>query len=255
MKYTATRTILSKALESSLIAIALALATGCGGMRHGQLRADSTQRTMDVPEHQRIPVVIGRITVTTELEPELQEAVSRYLLDVAAAELDRHGLFILVDSDQEPSLLADFGFADEDAEAKDSLKPQAALDIHVEKIDERLGTTVKVGFVSSQRKEAIADVRLTLRSLDGATDLTSTQQGRSSKGAWGVIATVNRDAMREGGDVWTLDGSMIGLACAEAVRAGVDHIARQSHFRAKALDTGIEKRLLRPRTERHSTIR
>jgi hypothetical protein len=122
--------------------------------------------------------------------------------------------------------------------------------VEVLRLEEKLGATVKIGFVSSQKKHAAAKVRVTLRSLSGGKNLRSVKEGKSSKGAWGVITSVNREAMKGGQEEWKLDGSMIGVACADAVHAGVDDLEKQTLFRAKALDAGIEKLLLRPRTER-----
>jgi hypothetical protein len=237
-------------IDSSLRCVATAtlciVLCGCGGMRQAQPRDPSVGHAVNAPDHQRIPVTLGKITASDEVPAHLRDAVRRYLADVAKAAVARHGIFISVDQTAEPSLLAGFGFDEDAGGDAQTLKPVAALDVHVERLEEQLGATVKVGLVSTQRKHATADVRVVLRSLDGGTDLASSQQGRSSKGAWGVIATVDRDTMREGGDVWEIDGSMIGMACAEAVQAGVYEVARQTRFRAQTLDGGIEKRLLRP---------
>ncbi len=239
---------LISASSACAILLLTLMTCGCGGMRQAQLRDDTGRSTHTVPVHQRIPVTVGNITASQDIPGPLRDAVSRYLLTVTAAELDRHGVFILVDAEPEPGLLAEYGFAD--AQSGETLTPQAALDVYIESLDEKLGATVKIAFVSSQQKHADVALRVVLRNIEGGIDLTSSQQGRSSKGAWGVIATVERDAMREGRGAWGLDGSMIGAACAEAVRLGIDDVARQLTFRANVLDAGIEKRLVRPRTNR-----
>ena len=56
--------------------------------------------------------------------------------------------------------------------------------------------------------------------------LTAVREGKSSKGAWGIVASVERKAMSGGQEEWKLDGSMIGMACAVAIRAGVDELNR-----------------------------
>jgi len=240
------RTGAHAAFAASTLAVFLG---GCGSMQQARLDEQTPAPPAATHEGEAMPVLVGNVTASVDQPADLREAVCRYLRDQTAAAIARHGTFVLVNTNAPTDLLSGFGIASTQATDK-AIAPQAAFDVEVIRLEEKLGATVKVGFVSSQQKHAVAGVKVTLRSLTGGENLTSVQGGKSSKGAWGVITSVNRDAMREGGDVWTLDGSMIGLACAEAVRTGVDHIARRLRFRAQALDTGIEKRLLRPRTER-----
>lgn len=229
-------------------AIAL-LVCGCGSMQQARLDEQTPTPPTAARQGIAIPVLVGNVTSSAEQPVDLREAVCRYLRDQTAAAIARHGAFVLVNTNAPTDLLSGFGIASTQPTDK-AIAPQAAFDVEVIRLEEKLGATVKVGFVSSQQKHAVAQVKVTLRSLTGGENLTSVQEGRSSKGAWGVITSVNREAMKGGQEEWKLDGSMIGVACADAVRAGVDDLERQALFRAKALDAGIEKRLLRPRTER-----
>lgn len=225
------------------------LLNGCGSMRQTDLVDWAGSTVTTVPEKQRVPVMVGNVSASVDQPTEVREAVCRYLRDVTTAEATRHGVFILVNTNATTDLLSGFGI-DADQDKQEPIAPQAALDVEVTRLEEKLGATVKIGFVSSQKKHAIAQVKVTLRSLSGGENLVSTKKGKSSKGAWGIITSVNREAMKGGQEEWELDGSMIGVACADAVSAGVEDLQKQTLFRAKALDAGIKKWLLRPRTER-----
>ena len=215
------------------------LMTGCGNMQQSQLSDQMPEPSATVAEEQRIPVIVGDVTALIDQPVDVRESVCRYLRDLTAAEIGRHGAFILVDTNATVDLLPGFGVATASAESK-SLVPRAAFDVEVTKLEEKLGATVKVGFVSSQRKHAIAEVKITFRNLAGGRNLAVAHEGKSSKGAWGVIASVNRKAMKGGQAEWELDGSMIGMACAVAVGAGVDDVANQMRFSTRSLDAGVE---------------
>ncbi len=202
------------------------LAAGCGSMQQTRVDDWAAEPSSSLPDDQRLSVIVGNVTATMDQPAEVRESVCRYLRDVTKAEISQRGAFHLVDTNA-----------------------AAAFDVEVTRLEETLGATVKVGLVSSQQKHAVAKVKITLRSLIGGDNLTSLREGRSSKGAWGVITSVNREVMRGGQDEWTLDGSMIGVACADAVRAGIEDLETQTLVRAKAFDAGIERRPLQPRTE------
>ena len=203
------------------------------------------------PGIKAIPVVVGEVTSRVVDQPaDLRDAVCRYLRDQTATAISRHGTFLLVDAAAPADLLAGFGIPSPSPAPAQTAAPEAAFDVEIIRLEEQLGATFKVGVYSSQKKHAVAVVKITLRSLTGGANLASVQQGRSSKGAWGVIATVNREAMKSGRKEWKLDGSMIGLACAEAVRAGVEDLEMQTLFRAKALGAEKEMRLSKTKTER-----
>ncbi len=230
-----------------VLAVASSLALGgCGGMTTDRLNSAQDLAPAGIPEADRLPVIVGEVTARIDQPEEKRDAVCRYLRDIVAAEIGRQGKFILVGKQTNADLLAEFGLG-ESASAKEYLAPEAAFDIEILKLEEKLGATVKLGLASTQSKQALAQVKIMLRPLAGGTVLSRIQTGRSAKGAWGVIAAVDRDAMKAGHEEWQLDGSMIGLACADAVRGGMAQIASQWNFRSKTLDAGIEKQLVRPR--------
>lgn len=228
-------------------AIAL-LVCGCGSMQQARIDEQGSAPSPAEYAGKTIPVLVGEVTTSVDQPDDLREAVCRYLRDQTEAAISQYGMFVLVDTNAPTDLLSGFGIASPQA-AEKIVEPEAAFDVEILRLEEVLGATVKVVFASTQKKYAIAEVRVTLRNLTGGGNLTSVQEGTSSKGAWGVIASVDRDAMKER-EEWKLDGSMAGLACAAAVRAGVEDLQKQVHFRAKTLGAGIESRLLRPRTER-----
>ena len=201
------------------------LMTGCGNMQQSQLSDQMPEPAATVAEEQRIPVIVGDVTALIDQPADVRESVCRYLRDLTAAEIGRHGAFILVNANAAVDLLPGFDVATAPAVSK-SIAPRAAFDVEVTRLEEKLGATVKVGFVSSQRKHAIAEVKVTFRNLAGGRNLAVVREGKSSKGAWGAIATVNRKAMKGGQAEWELDGSMIGMACAVAVRDGVDELEK-----------------------------
>jgi hypothetical protein len=235
--------------RAAFAATALALLVcGCGGMQLARPDEEIPAPPQAPPGGKVIPVVIGKVTSSVDQPADLTDAVCRYLLDQTATAIDQCGTFLLVDTCAPMGLPSGSGIASPKA-AEKIIAPEAAFDVEVIRLEEVLGATVKVGVFSTQKKYAVAEVKVTFRSLTGGGNLESVKEGKSSKGAWGVIAAVDREAMK-GQEEWKLDGSMVGLACAEAVRAGVDDLEKQVHFRAKALCAGVEKRLLRPRTER-----
>lgn len=234
------------AFAASVIAV---LVCGCGSMQQARLDGEGPAPALEKYAGRTIPVIVGDVTSRAGQPADLRDAVCRYLRDQTAAAVSRHGLFVLVDTNAPADLLSGFGIPTTQA-ADELVAPEAAFDVEVIRLEEVLGATVKVGVFSTQKKYAVAEVKVTFRSLTGGGNLESVKEGKSSKGAWGVIATVDRKAMKGGRKEWELDGSMIGLACAEAVRAGVEDLEMQTLFRAKALDAEKEMRLSRTKTER-----
>lgn len=231
------------------VAMALAVfSIGCGSITQPGLTDHQPENMPSSPAGHGVPVIIGNVTASVEQPAEVREAVCRYLRDVITAEVARHGAFILVDTNATSDLLSSFGI-DAGQDKQEAVSPEATLDVKVLRLEEKLGATVKIGFVSSQKKHAIVELKATLRSLTGGQHLESTREGKSSKGAWGVITSVNREAMKGGQKEWELDGSMIGVACANALRAAVDDLNKQARFRANVLGTSIDRRFLRPRTK------
>jgi hypothetical protein len=243
---TQTKNPLLRAAFAATLAVAVC---GCGGMQQARLRDQTQPPPRAAFDGRAIPVLVGNVTASINQPQDLRDAVCRYLRDQTAAAIAQQEAFLLVNTNVPTDLLSGFGITSSPA-AGTLVVPEAAFDVEVIRLEEKLGATVKIGVVSSQQKHAVVEVKITLRSLTGGENLTSVQQGKSSKGAWGVITSVYRESMKGEQEEWKLDGSMIGIACADAICAGVEDLQKQTLFRAKTLDAGIEERLLRPRTER-----
>lgn len=240
------RTVLCAAFAAALLAV---FVFGCGRMQQAWHRDQTQDPHMATLDGRAMPVMVGSVTSGVDQSADLKEAICRYLRDQAAVEISRHGAFVLVGVNASKDLLSGVAVASSQA-TEDVVVPAAAFDVEVVRLEEKPEAAVQDGSLSSTQKHAVVEIRVTLRSLTGGKTLTSVQQGKSSKGAWGVITSVNRETMKGGQEEWRLDGSMVGVAFADAVRGGIEDLEKQTNFRAKALDAGIAKRLLRPRTER-----
>jgi len=223
--------------------------SGCGGMRQTQVSGHCGESLSTVADATRIPVTIGEFEAYIDQPEIVRDSICRYLRDLASIEIARHEVFQLVEADiATSSLMSNFGFSGTHA-VPDTVQPQHALDVDIFHLQERDGATVKIGIFSSQKKHAVAEVKVTLRGLAGSRSLSAFGKGKSSKGAWGIIAMVDRDDMKGGRGVWEMDSSMIGAACVNALRNAVEKLAEDQNSRAKPHGIDIEKRLLRPRTK------
>lgn len=233
------------ALTGLCAVAALALGAGCGGIsREGVDEPAGAGRTYNVRPGQAVRVAVGRVSARCKLPEGASDAVIRYLRDGAKSALAQHDLFVVVTgASAGTNLLARFMAADA---AGQTLEADADLDVEVTEVAERLGATVRVGLASSQRKYATAAVRARLRLRNGGRVYDSTGKGRSSQGAWGVVANVQRGAMKRE-EVWRLDGSMAGAACTEALRAAVDGVAQRVWRDVGQLTPDAADRMLRPR--------
>lgn len=227
--------------------VALVLCAGCGTMQHDRVDGVSSKRAHYRTKAGRpIRVRMGRVnTAPAKLSSDLRGAVGRYLVDQGQAALGRHDLFDVADSGaREDDLLSQF--MDSDASQASAAEVDGELDIVVQEVKEKKGATVKVGFVSKQSKKAIVSVIATLRLRSGET-YSAKAKGESTKGAFGVVAMVQRDAMKRKGGVWDLDGSGIGLAASRAVADCVAEIADDLHRDVRKLNRDAINRMLRPR--------
>ena len=240
-------TLRTSRTRAGMAGILALFACGCGGMQQPRLAEQlSPARTPGAPA-ESMPVVVGTVTAHVEQPADLQDAVCRYLRDQTAAAIARHDAFVLVQTNAPTDLLSGFGVVTASA-TESAVSPVAAFDVEVLRIEEKLGATVKVGLASKQQKQAVCEVKIIMRSLTGDRNLESRQIGKAAKGAWGIIAAVDRDAMKGGAGAWDMDGSMIGLACADAVQAGIKSIEKQIRLRSIKHGQGVEQRLLKPRT-------
>ncbi len=232
----------------TMVALVL-LGAGCGTMQHDRVDGGSSKRAHYKTRSDRpIRVKMGRVDTTrTRMDSELRGAVGRYLVDQGQAALGRHDLFEVVgETSTESSLLSQF--METDASQASVADVDGELEIVVHEVKERKGATVKVGIVSKQSKKAIVTVTTTLRLQNGET-YSAKAKGESTKGAFGVVAMVQRDAMKKTGGVWDLDGSGVGLAASRAVDECVGEIADDLHREVRKLNRDAINRMLRPRAQ------
>ncbi len=220
---------------------------GCGTMQHEKVDGGPSRRAHYRTRSERpIRVKMGRVdTAPAELSRELKGAVGRYLVDQGQAALARHDLFEVVGAGAEERDLLN-QFMETESASAGSAAVDGELEIVVREVKERKGATVKVGLVSKQSMKAIVSVTASLRLVNG--DVYSAKaKGESTKGAFGVVAMVQRDAMKKKGGVWDLDGSGVGLAASRAVDDCVKAIAKDMHRDVRKLKRDAIDRMLRPR--------
>ena len=208
--------ILPAARRHGLVASAVAaLAAGCAGVVQHDAQDGAARNTAGrVPSRGviRIEAVENRTG-----RPECDD-LAHFVHLKAAEVLDRVGWAVVGDE-----LVAQAEFL--------GLAPTAARDrvektlrISLLQADEKAGATVAVAILSSQQQSAEISLRLEwrdeARGVQGALD----SRGASSKGAWGVLAKVNREALLRREGYWAVDRSLLGRAAADALARGVPKI-------------------------------
>lgn len=100
--------------------------------------------------------------------------------------------------------------------------PDAELTVEIEKVREIPGATMKFAIFSAQSQQV--QVALRMRYVAGGRVQAVSGQDSSSKGAWGVVAQVNRDSLVSKKGVWALDESMAGIAAQRALGKAVTQL-------------------------------
>lgn len=143
----------------------------------------------------------------TDLDAGFMEAVERYL--------ESH-VVMMLESERNIRVLSPVGDSRPDRGKPDVQSDDAWVSVYIEGLEERMGPTVRFGIFSRQRKSAHAVIRIRLQQ-PGQEGIVAHGRGESRLGAWGVLVTVERDAMRD----WELDQSMVGLAARAALRDAI----------------------------------
>ena len=223
----------------------LLLLSGCGTIVRTEL--DNSARDPEqysTRSGQKAYVRVGYVDCDAGLAHEAQAAVARYLRDQAAVALGQHDILqVVARHGKSDDLLGQFMGS---ATTTPTVEADARLDVRVCSVKERKGATVRVAFVSSQSKHATVEVEAALVFENGRR-FTARSTARSSKGASGFIAMVDRKAMDKKGGVWELDESMVGTACTEALQNCVSDLSRQLHRDLRRLAPDAAERFLRPR--------
>jgi hypothetical protein len=202
------------------------LLAGCGGVTRDAAPKPRGQRYhYRLPEGQRVSVQVGKVVDHADLDADVRRAVDRYIRDQAEALLGEHDLYEVVSEEQATDLMAQYMGAD--SKVGNRQKVDAVMDVYILELKEKMGATVKVGFVSKQSKAAVAKLRVTMRFPGENRTFERDETAKSSKGAWGAVASVDRRKMRKKEGYWALDGSMAGTACTEALSDALRDISKR----------------------------
>lgn len=187
------------------------MAAGCGGV---------TQRDVTAPPGgDSGPKIAAQARGTIRIERVENKTgraecddLAHYVHLKAAQLLEAQGWSVLADD-----LLAQAEFLALPAVIGAPAAPGRSVRIELTRAEEKAGATVSVGVFSRQGQTAAVGVRLRL--LDPATGREATQEatGTGTKGAWGVLAKVNRDALLRREGFWQFDRSLLGGAATEAL--------------------------------------
>jgi hypothetical protein len=189
--------------------------TGCGGVRHAAVNEScATNQPTCATTGERIPVMI-KPAINNSGNDEFN-VLGQYLHLKLAQILQADGRFVVVD-EEALKLQAELP----NATAVNVEKPRLAFQAELLEIDERMGSTVNIAIFSAQRQKVRVKLRLTRTDLQNNEQTQAIGEDWSSKGAWGVVAEVNREAMRDKKGVWKLDDSMVGIAAQKALRAAL----------------------------------
>lgn len=236
----------NRLLVPMTIAAALLLG-GCGSMTRTAVDASGGGRCHYRTSAVRpVRVEVGTIKVSAKVDEQIKPAVARYLQHQATAALGRHDLFAVTGRDAVPAdLLGQFMQASAADAPAQPVAGDAVLHVEVTELKERKGATVRVGLLSQQSKCAIVQVRMRL-ALRNGRNVETVAGGRAEKGAWGVVAMTDRQAMDRKGGVWELDGSMAGTACAQAMQTGIGELAKRLHRDIRRMKPDALERWLQP---------
>jgi hypothetical protein len=202
-------TIFSR-FSSSIFGAVLALLTaGCGGVTQRDVTAEvspAIARMQAVRGLVRIERVDNR-TGRTECDD-----LAHYVHLKAAQLLEAQGWTVV--SDELLSQAEFLGLASPAAENAGAVRVFA---IELVRAEEKAGATVSVALLSSQAQTATVGVRVRSRDAQTGQDSFRDGTGASTKGAWGVLAKVNRDALMRREGFWQFDRSLLGGAATEAL--------------------------------------
>ena len=191
-------------LSVLLFALCGLLLTGCGGVT-----SDSVEIADNYTAHSEkiIPV---RIVLVENATGDTQYDVLRHFIHIKAAQiLNGTGKYEVVADDVLASM--------PDVISGEVVAEQYQLTVSIDKVKENSGGTVSFALFSAQGKNVEVTVSANLSSMEGEQTIRKTGYGKASKGAWGVLAKVDRDTMLENKGFWEVDNSMLGIAATKAL--------------------------------------
>ncbi len=146
------------------------------------------------------------------LDPKY-DSLALYLQLKAAEMLENSGRYQVVNEDAMRMAADKLGLKGLQTEAVDS-----ELKVEILAVKEGTGGSFSAGIFSVQGRSARVRVAATVRILASNAVRAFAGEAKTSKGAWGVIAKVDREAMLKGAGFWELDKDMLGIAAAAALK-------------------------------------
>ncbi len=194
----------------SLILICLILSS-CGGIVDEALN-ESMDSSSPGKSHESLagPVKIGSVS---NLSGKTKYDDLCHYIHIKTAQLLTENFGVDVASDE---LLDDVAVTQDLDLTSDA--PVSIVDVDLVEINERSGGTVTIAIFSSQEKRALVKCNIRVRSINTGETRSSEGVGRSAKGAWGIVAKVDRKSMASQKGIWKLDNSMLGIACIRALK-------------------------------------
>lgn len=181
------------------------LLNGCGGV---------TSEQVDTPyiHHNGTgsKTAVRILRVVNRSGDDKYDALCHYLHIKTAQILNDSGRYTVVTDD----LLQSMPQVTETA----TIEPEAEVTVEIQRVHEYHGGTIKFAIFSTQRKRTEVELRVHMIKLHDKTIVDRISTGSSTKGAWGVIASVDRKAMLQGKGFWELDNSMLGIASYKALK-------------------------------------
>lgn len=185
------------------------LSAGCGGV---------TQRDVTVGASAAIaPANVARGLMRIErVENRTGRAqcddLAHYVHLKTAQLLEAQGWMVVSDE-----LLAEADFLEITTRTMGQTEPARSIAIELVRAEEKAGATLSVAVLSSQSQTATVAVRVTMN--DGRTGEAWRREGigENTKGAWGVLAKVNRESLTRREGFWQFDHSLLGGAATAAV--------------------------------------
>lgn len=198
----------SRPLGAALAGAAL-LVAGCGGVTQQDVAVQHAP-ALAVAKADRGFVRIERVENRTG-RAECDD-LAHFVHLKAAQLLENHGWTVVSDE-----LLQQAEFLGVAARTGEIVEPIRVVTIELLRAEEKAGATVSVAVFSSQAQTATVGVRLRLRDARTGEEWFRDGTGANAKGAWGVLAKVNRDTLTRREGFWQFDRSLLGGAATAAL--------------------------------------
>lgn len=153
------------------------------------------------------------VRVENRTPDQKYDSLALYVQLKAAEMLENSGRYQVVNEEAMRMAAAKLGLKGLQTEAVDS-----ELKVEILTVKEGTGGSFSAGLISVQGRSARVRVAATVKDLTSNAVQALSGEAKTSKGAWGVIAKVDREAMLKGQGFWELDKDMLGIAAAGALK-------------------------------------